>query len=174
MKNLILACILVFAFGCNFAKKTPPHVINDQQSPRFLYVLNAQFGKYDDGKLTLKGIPSVLYFSDRPNRLAGHTTIEQFTKLWEQDSFKKDPPNGNLSILDQKNEQEILIELSNPKVETDCIAFDVRLLKGEIPQQFKSSALFIDLDSPTNQSLAYENFGEDFHAVDCSCAETSE
>lgn len=174
MKNLILVCTLIFAFGCNSAKKAPAHVIDDKQSPRFLYVINSQSGEYEDGKITLKGIPSVLYFSDRPNRLAGHTSLDQFSKLWEQDSFKKDPPNGNLSILDQKNDQDILIELSNPQVSNGCIAFDVRPLKGNVPKQFKSSALFIDLDSPTNQYFAYENFREDFHARDCSCSETSE
>ncbi|NGX27433.1 MAG: hypothetical protein K940chlam6_01369 [Chlamydiae bacterium] len=167
MKNIALACILILAFGCNSKKST--HVVNDTQTPRVLYVLNAKSGTYENEKLKLEDVHSVIYFSDRPNRLAGHMSLKQFAKQWREE--KEDPPNGALSILE--NSDDSVVELSDPDVENTTITFDIKLIKGKIPQKFESSALFIDLDSPSNQYFSYENFREDFHALDCSCAESA-
>jgi hypothetical protein len=168
MKNLLLAFALLCAFGCSTPKKKT-HVINDTQSPRFLYVLNATSGSHKKECLKLEGIPSAIYFSDRPNRIAGHISLEKFADQWKKEEYKKDPPNGSLAILEEKSEEQIIIELSSPKVKDSSITFKIKSIKGKIPEEFKSCALFIDFDSPGNQYFAYENFREDFHALDCSC-----
>ena len=44
--------------------------------------------------------PHTLYFSDRPNRLAGHITMDDYLKEWTDapDDFDDDPPNATLSV----------------------------------------------------------------------------
>jgi len=156
MKNLFFASILLLAFGCSSQKD---HVVQDTETPRMLYVLNAESGTYEDNKLKLEKIHSVIYFSDRPSRLAGHISLKNFGKrVKSQDSTK-----GVLSVL--KKGEDIDLTLSSPKVDGDTITFTVK--EGKLPKTFESSALFIDLDLE-NQETA---FTEGFHAIDCSCAE---
>ena len=55
-------------------------------------------------KLTLMGVnPSTLYFSDRPERVVGHLTLEQFVDDWGlgPNSFESDPPNAVLTLPGQ-------------------------------------------------------------------------
>ena len=56
----------------------------------------------DQSSLTLKDVsPSTLYFSDRPERVVGHMTTEQFVEQWTEgpNSFFEDPPNAVLSYV---------------------------------------------------------------------------
>ena len=51
----------------------------------------------DQTTLTLQDVaPSTLYFSDRPERVVGHMTTEQFVEQWTEgpNSFFEDPPNA--------------------------------------------------------------------------------
>ena len=54
------------------------HAIDDSKNPGYLFVISASSGSHDGDKLTLKGVPSVLYFADRPERKAGHVSVEEF------------------------------------------------------------------------------------------------
>ena len=56
----------------------------------------------DESTLTLQDVsPSTLYFSDRPERVVGHMTTEQFVDQWSEgpNSFLEDPPNAVLSYV---------------------------------------------------------------------------
>ena len=53
-----------------------------------------------ENKLTLNGIsPITLFFSDRPERIAGNMETTRFVPFWGEgkDSFLQDPPNADLS-----------------------------------------------------------------------------
>lgn len=80
--------------------------------------------------LTLKGAPAVVYFSDRPSRIAGHKSMDDFAGLWNNssESFKADPPNTALSILTEDGTNNVVIELFNMKHEGDECVFKVRVL----------------------------------------------
>ncbi len=70
-----------------------------------------------DGKLTLTDVaPSTIYFSDRPERIAGHMATSTFVASWDQgdDSFAENPPNAALSILGTAAPDDIVVELSHP------------------------------------------------------------
>ena len=69
-----------------------------------LFVQNAEGVTYRDGRLTLDGVsPTTIFFSDRPERVAGHVTVADFLRSWSEgaDSFEKDPPNAVLSVLNE-------------------------------------------------------------------------
>lgn len=123
-------------------------VINESKAPQFLYVLNAEKGSYKKDKLTLKRVtPLVVYFSDRPHRIAGHISLEKFLGTWGKgpDSFKADPPNATLSIFDRSGNKNIVLELQNPKLSGGKLTFDVRLLDGRLPSSFPVCSLFIGM-----------------------------
>jgi len=57
----------------------------------------------EDGTMSLDRVaPSTLYFSDRPERVVGHMTTQQFIDQWGEgpDSFLADPPNAVLFFAD--------------------------------------------------------------------------
>ena len=57
--------------------QTPVHEI------QALYVQTAASMSYANGKLTLHGLtPTTLFFSDRPDRVTGHCSSEEFVAAW--------------------------------------------------------------------------------------------
>ncbi len=124
------------------------HVIDSKDNPQFLYVLSAKSGTFEDGTLTLNDVPVAVYFSDRPYRIAGHISLKKFVKMWGKgaDSFKLDPPNATLSILNKEGNQDVVFEIiGTPTIENDSITFSVKLLLGNLPKVIVSSSLFIDV-----------------------------
>jgi hypothetical protein len=70
-----------------------PDVSLSAENPKkadLLFVHNANHVAVADGKLILKGIsPTVLFFTDRPERIAGHMTNERFLKLRREKCTRK-------------------------------------------------------------------------------------
>ena len=126
MKKILSICLILML------ATTPVmagHVIDSKENPEYLFVLSAESGSFDGETLTLKGVPNVIYFSDRPNRIAGHMSLEKFVELLGKgtDSFKADPPNATLSLLDESGNKDVVIELSNPQLKGDTLTFKVRI-----------------------------------------------
>ena len=74
----------------------------------FLFVQSAKGMSFDTAtqKLTLHDVsPITLFFSDRPERIAGNMKTAAFVPFWSTgtDSFLKDPPNADISILEGDN-----------------------------------------------------------------------
>jgi len=141
---------LVFAvsilFGIDTAFAAAENVIDDSKYPRYLFVLSAQSGSLEGNKLTLDGVPNVIYFSDRPNRIAGHMSLEKFLEMWDKgaDSFKEDPPNAVLSISDEYGEKNAVLKLSQPLIKENALNFKTRIIEGNIPHAFQNATIFID------------------------------
>ncbi len=136
--------ILMFTLipGLVFAE----HLIDDSKEPSYLFVLSAASGSLKGDTLTLNGVPNVIYFSDRPDRVAGHISLEKFVESWNKgsDSFKADPPNATLSILGKVDEMNVVVELMSVEQKSGSVIFKVAVLEGTLPQRFKTSSLFID------------------------------
>lgn len=67
------------------------------EEPDFLFVQTAKGMTYDAAakRLTLTGVsPVTLFFSDRPERIAGNMRTAHFEDFWKggKDSFLQDPP----------------------------------------------------------------------------------
>ena len=73
MKRILLICLVLTATTAVLAD----HVIDESENPQFLFVMSAVSGSFDGETLTLTGVPSVVYFSDRPYRIAGHMSLEE-------------------------------------------------------------------------------------------------
>ena len=62
-----------------------------------LFVQTAREMTTDGDKVTFHGLsPATLFFSDRPQRVVGHLTTQQFVDEWGkgENSFAADPPNA--------------------------------------------------------------------------------
>ena len=79
MKTFQAICLVLVATATSV---TASHVINESESPQFLFVMSAISGSCDGETLTLTGVPAVVFFSDRPYRIAGHMTLAEFVEKW--------------------------------------------------------------------------------------------
>ena len=126
------------------------HAKEDQHmsGAELMFVQNSKSVTFNKNKMTLVDVsPSTTFFSDRPERLAGHVPTTHFLQIWAEgaDSFKNDPPNANLSILGEKEGvTNIVVEISNPKLINNNLTYDIKVLDGELPENGGISSLFID------------------------------
>ncbi len=119
-----------------------------EEKIEFLFVQNSVSGTFDGKTLTLKGIGPTIFFSDRPQRLAGQVHTEEFVSHWgtsKDNNFSEDPPNATLSIFEEDKVSSAVIELREPKFAGDTLTYDVKILKGDLPNSFQASSLFIDI-----------------------------
>jgi len=125
----------------------------------FLFVQSAKSMNYDKGKLTLKGVsPVTIFFSDRPERIAGNMPTSAFVPFWSdgKDSFAKDNPNANVSILEKdKFAADIVVTLANPVLKGEDLSYDVKILEGNLPASGAPVSLFIDIIGMPMTPLSY-------------------
>jgi len=146
--HLILALASFVTFHCGFASaadKTGEDLVKELS---LLYVQSADAGSFDGQRLTLDGVGTTLFFSDRPARVSGHFDTDTFLGAWGADagadSFASDPPNATLSILGDSTPVNTILELRDPKRDGKKISYAVTVLEGKIPDTFGEASLFID------------------------------
>jgi hypothetical protein len=131
----------------------------DTQQADFLFVQNAASMSYAGGKLTLKGVsPVTVFFSDRPERIAGNMPTSAWVPFWSdgKDSFAKDNPNANLSVLEKDRfNADIVVTLSNPVLKGDELSYDVKILEGTMPASGGPASLFIDIIGMPRTPVSY-------------------
>jgi len=117
----------------------------------FLFVQNAKYMVYHkaSGKLTLQGVsPVTIFFTDRPERIAGNMPTHVFVPFWSEgkDSFAKDNPNANLSILEKdKAVADIVVTIAKPVLKGEDLTYEVKVLEGSMPAKGGPVSLFIDV-----------------------------
>jgi len=116
----------------------------------FLFVQSAKKASYDKGtgKLTLVGVsPQTLFFSDRPERIAGNMSTKAFVPFWSQgkDSFLSDPPNADISILDGVEMKQVVAVLEKPELAGEDLTYTIKLIEGEMPGEASDVSVFIDI-----------------------------
>jgi hypothetical protein len=112
-----------------------------------LFVQNSVAGSYDGTRLTLNGVGSTIFFSDRPERVVGKVRTAEFISHWDKgsDNFAANPPNATLSIFNDKGVESVVVELTEPKLENSTLSYKVKVLQGKLPNSFTEASLFIDL-----------------------------
>jgi hypothetical protein len=113
-----------------------------------LYVQNAAGATYDGERLTLSGIgATTLMFSDRPDRVAAHVPTKEFVGGWGDgdDSFADDPPNAVLSSFEGAEINDVVVVLSEPKLDGSDLSYVVSVTDGELAATSSESSLFIDM-----------------------------
>ena len=119
----------------------------ETQTAELLFVQSAASTTLKDGLLRLGKIhPTTIYFSDRPERLAGHWETKDFLDSWGmgEDNFVDNPPNATLSIISEDEPQEIVVTLRSPRMDGDDLLYQVAVLEGNQSAEGDASSLFID------------------------------
>jgi len=146
--SLAFLSMLVACAHTNEAAPVPEKAAQASE-PAYLFVQSAQSMESSPGTLTLKGVsPTTVYFTDRPQRTAGHNRTADFVSMWGEgtDSFRADPPNATLSILDGDDAvTNVVVTLRNPRLDGQNLTYDVQTLEGDLPQAGGAAALFIDI-----------------------------
>lgn len=119
-------------------------------SADFLFVQTAGATAFDAdrSRLTLRDVsPVTLFFTDRPERIAGNMATARFVPFWSEgtDSFLSDPPNADLSIVEDGALRQVVVELRDPVIEGADLHYTVRIIEGEMPTLGGEASLFIDV-----------------------------
>lgn len=122
---------------------------SDLTEAQLLFVQNAQSVLLDNGQLQLAGInPTTIFFSDRPKRIAGHMSTEDFVLDWQEgtgkESFHADPPNATLSVFGEDEIVDLVVELRNPRFSGKALVYDIDVLEGDRQLPSGPASLFID------------------------------
>lgn len=122
----------------------------EEQSADFLFVQTARAMAFDAGasRLTLREVsPVTLFFSDRPERVAGNMSTTAFIPFWSHgtDSFLSDPPNADISILEDGTLRQTVVVLRDPVLEGGDLHYTVKLVDGTMPVEGKDVSVFIDV-----------------------------
>lgn len=123
------------------------HVIHQPVRPTYLSVISGTSAEVEDGTLTLKGIPALVYFSDRPVRLAGHRPPADFLEIWDK-YFVGSPdnlPNATVSTFGADSVSNTVIEITDVALVGSDLRFEYKILEGELADgALGPSSLFID------------------------------
>ena len=136
-------------------------------APSFLFVQNGTGGRLSHTTLTLTGVSAETgYFSDRPYRLAGQVSTEEFIALWDEGgTFADDPPNADFTCeIETDSGMEVMnyvVELTSPfyirGIAGDDLSYAAKhvgypfVLDGTVRCE-ADSHLFIDDSSSKSQS----------------------
>ncbi|MEP1930628.1 MAG: hypothetical protein ABJJ37_05045 [Roseibium sp.] len=121
---------------------------SEEELVDFLFVQTSESVSLSGGKLRLEGVnPDTLYFSDRPERVVGRFTTEEFVFEWDKghDSFKSDPPNAVLTVHSRDMPAEVVVVLQSPALDADDLIYDVDVLDGSDELDAVEASLFIDV-----------------------------
>ena len=61
------------------------------------------------------------------------------------DSFLKDPPNADLSVIVDGKLQQAVVVLRDPQLENGNLSYAVEILSGDMPELAQNASLFIDI-----------------------------
>ena len=122
----------------------------EEKKVQYLFVQSAHSVTFSGDTMTLHGVsPTTLFFSDRPERIAGHGSTEEYVKNWSKgdDSFAADPPNATLSILggDEIEIEDVVVTLKDPKLSDGNLSYLVAVIDGKPPVFGGACSLFIDV-----------------------------
>jgi hypothetical protein len=146
-RNLLLAATAVAATAVPLRSR--PAQAADEVAD-FLFVQTASAMTFDKAasKLTLEGVgATTLFFSDRPERIAGNMNTTAFVPFWSKgkDSFLSDPPNADLSILEGTDLKQVVLVLKEPELNGTNLSYSVKVVSGEVPEKGSDVSVFIDI-----------------------------
>jgi hypothetical protein len=150
------------AFALSSAALANPGLVHatEEKTADFLFVQTSKGLTFDKAtnKLTLSGVsPVTVFFTDRPERLAGNMKTAAFIPFWSEgkDSFKSNPPNADVSILEGNALKQVVVELQEPALTGGNLSYTVKVLGGEMPTTGTEVSVFIDVIGRPLTPLSY-------------------
>ncbi|CAN7367095.1 hypothetical protein [Mesorhizobium sp. LjNodule214] len=150
-RNLIPALAAIAGMGLPLAFAAEANA--EEAKVQLMFVQVSEGLKVDESAKTMRLVnasPHTLYFSDRPERIAGHIKMAAYLEEWTskagKDNFGKDPPNATLSVYEpgQPNNTVAVIEITDPKVDGHDLVYGYKIIEGKLPASGEETVLFID------------------------------
>ena len=142
---------------------------SSSEAPQLMFVQTAEDLKVDAAKSTLRLVKvnqQTLYFSDRPQRIAGHLKMADYLKEWTakagKDNFGANPPNATLSVYEpgQPDNTVVVVEITNPVVNGADLIYRYKIINGKMPAKGGATSLFIDwIGAGGGVGLGYHGVG---------------
>jgi hypothetical protein len=118
---------------------------------QLMFIHSAEDLKVDAATSTFrlgKVNPQTVYFSDRPQRIAGNLKLADYLKTWKEgrDNFNADPPNATLSVYEpgQAEPTLVVVTITKPVVDGADLVYGYKVLEGKMPAAGGATTLFID------------------------------
>jgi len=122
---------------------------------QLMFVQSADDLKVDPATSTFRLVKvnqQTLYFSDRPQRVAGHLKMADYLQTWKEgrDNFGADPPNATLSVYEpgQPEQTRVVVTIMKPVVDGADLVYSYKVLDGKMPASGGATTLFIDWFGP--------------------------
>jgi hypothetical protein len=124
-----------------------------QEKVQLMFVQTAEDIQVDPVTKTIRLVnvnKQTLYFSDRPNRIAGNLTMAAYLDEWTaragKDNFANDPPNATISVYEPGRQDNtiVVVEISNPVIDGKDLIYSYKLIEGTLPKAGGATSLFID------------------------------
>jgi hypothetical protein len=158
-RNLVLVTSALVAAGISTGA-----LADDDKTVDYLVVQTAKGLTFDKAASTLSLLdvsPITLFFADRPERIAGNMKTSAFIPFWSlgKDSFAKEPPNADVSIVDGDTMHQVVVVLQDPVLEGDSLRYKVRILQGDMPAKGADVSVFIDIIGMPRTPMSFAGFG---------------
>lgn len=146
MRQRILQLVSLVVLAVSFPVAIAAQPAGQPDTTSLLFVIGGTSGSIEGNTLTLNGVSSVVWFTDRPGREAGHLSVAAFIEGWaEGGSFTLDPPNADLDLLGESDQRNLVVELLSVERDADTLIFEISVLEGSLGNgPFGVAALFID------------------------------
>ena len=148
----LLAAVMLSMAACAKTPSAPPTAAS-QSAPQFMFVQSAEDIKVDPTQSTFRLVKvnqQTLYFTDRPQRIAGHIKMPAYLAEWTRaagsNNFSNDPPNATLSVYEPGHPDNTLtvVKIFHPVIDGNDLVYSYKLIEGTIPDAGGATALFID------------------------------
>ncbi len=149
----VIALFSILVIGLELPVLSSPKESSASNRIQLMFVQTAEDIKIDPATKTLRLVnvnQQTLYFSDRPNRIAGNITMAAYMDEWKSgegpDNFSNDPPNATISIYEPGRQDNTIavVEISHPVIEGKDLLYKYRVIEGSLPEKGGTTALFID------------------------------
>ena len=151
MRNIVYALLVAAAVLAGCAGSQAPGANAGGSQVQLMYVQSAEDLRVDAAGSILRLVkvnPQTLYFSDRPQRVAGNLRMADYLKTWQEgrDNFGADPPNATLSVYEPGRAEPtlVVITIMKPVVDGADLLYTYKIVEGKMPANGGATSLFID------------------------------
>lgn len=157
-RNLVIATSALVAAGIS------TRALADDAEIDYLLVQTSKGLAFDKATSTLSLIdvsPVTLFFSDRPDRVAGNMKTSAFIPFWShgKDSFAKNPPNADVSIIDGDTMHQVVVVLQDPVLDGGTLRYTVKTVQGEMLEKGADVSVFIDIIGMPRTPMSFAGVG---------------
>ena len=151
LKYALLVCLCAAVMLSTAAGQTA--ATSPSKTTQLMFVQSAEDLKVDPAASTFRLVKvnqQTVYFSDRPQRIAGHLKMADYLAEWTKaegpDNFSSDPPNAILSVYEpgRADSTVVVVKISHPVVDGSDLVYTYKIMNGKMPNNGGATALFID------------------------------